>query len=533
MRGVRVERDRERHAERAGAQAPLDVLVIQEELLVERPDLLPGTARDAQAGAAQVITRPVDVAAEASLELELSTGEGHAERTVDARRGGSAIPGCCDERLDATPLHEQVVVEQHGMLGTVHEGPGQAGVGSAGEPAIVGQAQDHGAVARIDARAVPGLVVDQDAVRRGRDVRKASETGAGPCAGAPRDDDSSDAHGSRVYPPCNPDLAARNPRRLVALSTMKVLPVLKTGILWATRRARTLAEDQRYWLRQRALARAEKAAAADLGYVALDGAASAEHQTRVRGLQRRRELEHEFHSVRPWITGFLLDNRTYGGNFRPPEKLRVQFAQAFPGVRTILELGSLEGGHTFALAALAGVEHVVAVEGRTENVERARVVQRALGVDNVTFVVGNLETMDMAPLGHFDAIFCTGLLYHLPCPWELLARLAAVSGRIYIWTQCADEPVDGHDAGGYAGRSYDEWGRWEPLSGLSPTSFWPTREELVRMISDAGFPVVHVFGEEQVPRRGPALMLAAARRRELMSEACTPALGHEDAGSRA
>ena len=41
VRGARVERDRERHAERAGAQAPLDVLVVQEELLVERPDASP------------------------------------------------------------------------------------------------------------------------------------------------------------------------------------------------------------------------------------------------------------------------------------------------------------------------------------------------------------------------------------------------------------------------------------------------------------------------------------------------------------
>ena len=96
-----------------------------------------------------------------------------------------------------------------------------------------------------------------------------------------------------------------------------------------------------------------------------------------------------------------------------------------------------------------------------------------------------------------------------------------------MWTQCADEPVEGHDAGGYAGRSYDEWGRWEPLSGLSPTSFWPTREELVRMISDAGFRFVHVFGEEQMPRRGPALMLAAASQPELLSQACTPSLGHQ------
>ena len=81
------------------------------------------------------------------------------------------------------------------------------------------------------------------------------------------------------------------------------------------------------------------------------------------------------------------------------------------------------------------------------------------------------------------------------------------SDRIYVRTQCANEAVSGHEAGGYAGRSYDEWGRSEPLSGLSPTSFWPTRDELVRMLADAGFAHVHAFGEERVPRRGPAVML--------------------------
>jgi hypothetical protein len=86
-----------------------------------------------------------------------------------------------------------------------------------------------------------------------------------------------------------------------------------------------------------------------------------------------------------------------------------------------------------------------------------------------------------------------------------------------VWTQCAEVAVHGQEGGGSSGRTYQEWGRWEPLSGLSATSFWPTRSELVRMIVDAGFPHAHVLAEEQVPRRGPALTLAAARRPELLA----------------
>ncbi len=148
----------------------------------------------------------------------------------------------------------------------------------------------------------------------------------------------------------------------------------------------------------------------------------------------------------------------------------------------------------------------------------ARVVQRGLGVQDVEFVIGDLEAMDMAALGSFDAVFCTALA----CSTTSRARGTCCGGslrsdRIYVRTQCANEAVSGHEAGGYAGRGYDEWGRSEPLSGLSPTSFWPTRDELVRMLADAGFAHVHVFGEERVPRRGPAVMLADASRVELMA----------------
>ena len=89
----------------------------------------------------------------------------------------------------------------------------------------------------------------------------------------------------------------------------------------------------------------------------------------------------------------------------------------------ILELGSCQGGGTFQLAKRRDVEEIVAIEGRDYNIEKARFVQRLLERDNVSFIEANLETFDLKSLGRFDAVYCVGLLYHLPKPWELLARL--------------------------------------------------------------------------------------------------------------
>ena len=118
---------------------------------------------------------------------------------VDARRGRARVAGGRHERLDAARLDEHVVVEQHGVRGAVLERAREAGVGAAGEAAVVAQAHDDRAVRRIDARAVAGLVVDEHAPRGRRDLREAPETGAGALAGAPCDDDRSDAHSRGVY----------------------------------------------------------------------------------------------------------------------------------------------------------------------------------------------------------------------------------------------------------------------------------------------------------------------------------------------
>jgi SAM-dependent methyltransferase len=229
-------------------------------------------------------------------------------------------------------------------------------------------------------------------------------------------------------------------------------------------------------------------------------------------------LRREFRSRGPWVTRFRIGDRTYGGKVDLVEDARIErFAAAFPDARSVLELGSLEGAHSISLARR--VEHVVAVEGRHESIARARFVQELLGVANVTFVEADLETTPLEQFGRFDAVFCVGLLYHLPQPWLLLDQLAAVAPRVLLQTHyaaSAEATVDG-----LPGRRYREHGRRDPLSGLSPSSFWLTLPALTGRLEQGGY-AVELLEDDPSHRHGPIVTVAARK-----AEAGVPGRGIE------
>jgi hypothetical protein len=84
------------------------------------------------------------------------------------------------------------------------------------------------------------------------------------------------------------------------------------------------------------------------------------------------QIEAGFRKHGEWMTRFQIGDRDYGGrfNFMHDDRLKW-FYEVFPDVRTILELGSLEGGQSFRLAQQPGVQ-ITAIEGRDHNIEKAR-----------------------------------------------------------------------------------------------------------------------------------------------------------------
>ena len=225
---------------------------------------------------------------------------------------------------------------------------------------------------------------------------------------------------------------------------------------------------------------------------------------------RPAELAAEFAKLGPWIFQFRIDGRDYGGGISAVGDERVErFIRYAPEVQTILELGSLEGAQTFILAERPGVQRVLAVEGREANLRKARFVQGLLQVPKVEFVQANLEHADLAQFGKFDAVFCCGLLYHLPEPWKLIEQLPAVAPTLFIWTQYAAEE-EAIDVGrGLRGKIHGEGGPDEPLSGMSPTAVWLTLASLRSVLQASGYKRIDVIHDDPKHANGPAVTIGA------------------------
>ncbi len=221
-------------------------------------------------------------------------------------------------------------------------------------------------------------------------------------------------------------------------------------------------------------------------------------------------LSDAFERRGPWVTGVRIDDKVYGRATRHSSPRLREFFEAFPEASRgrVLEPGSLEGAMTVELAKRA--QEVVGLEGRPENVERAQFLRGLFGTDNVAFYVTDLEKDDLSSYGKFDAVFCCGLLYHLHNPRSFVERAAAVAPNLYLDTQYARPDWELVERDGLWGWIRTEDPR-DPQSGLSATAFWPTLDELYRLLSESGYTTVETLARPPENRHGPRVHIAATR----------------------
>jgi hypothetical protein len=223
-----------------------------------------------------------------------------------------------------------------------------------------------------------------------------------------------------------------------------------------------------------------------------------------------RDLTADFEKLGPWVFQFRIDGGDYGGGISAEGDVRLErFFRFAPEAKTILELGSLEGAQTFIMARRDGVKRVVALEGREANLRKARFVQELLQLGNVEFAQANLENADLAAFGKFDAVFCCGLLYHLPEPWKLIEQTAAIAPTLFIWTQYAAENEARDIGNGLRGKTHIEGGPDEPLSGMSATATWLTLDSLRELLARSGYNKIEIIHDDPAHANGPAVTIGA------------------------
>ena len=221
---------------------------------------------------------------------------------------------------------------------------------------------------------------------------------------------------------------------------------------------------------------------------------------------------------------------------------RIRWAESvfggFQGMRA-LELGPLEGGHSFMLDR-GGATSVDAIEANTRGYLKCLIVKETVGLPSVRFHLGDFmpilddPTAAMADWhpegGRFDLAVASGVLYHMQEPVEMLAGLSALADRLFIWTQYLDPErlADLSDKGARFGpleqRTYGDlvyscatqtYGRALGIAGFcggpEQRSRWLTRQALFDALEYVGYTDLKVDFDEPDHPNGPAIAICASK----------------------
>ncbi|CAB3784406.1 tRNA U34 carboxymethyltransferase [Paraburkholderia ultramafica] len=196
--------------------------------------------------------------------------------------------------------------------------------------------------------------------------------------------------------------------------------------------------------------------------------------------------------------------------------------------KSILELGPMEGGHTYMLSQ-GGASRVLAVEANSKAFLKCLLVQNALKF-NAEFMFGDFRKLLQKRDQQFDLILASGVLYHMTDPVALLEDMAHASDSICIWTHYFDSDVARTNANMQthmdAESTLSEF-RGRPITthrmnylgaienkkfigGTAPHSYWITKESLLTVLKELGMTVIVGIDDQDHPA-GPSILLYATR----------------------
>ncbi|MEA2840913.1 MAG: hypothetical protein QOF41_2243 [Methylobacteriaceae bacterium] len=140
-----------------------------------------------------------------------------------------------------------------------------------------------------------------------------------------------------------------------------------------------------------------------------------------------------------WLSA--LPNFGYGGHQLFDDARITQFDRAIGGFfgKKILELGPLEGGHTYAMSLL-GASEIIAVEANRDAFLRCLIVKELYGL-KAKFMCGDFEKYLLDSPPRVDVILASGVLYHMVEPLQLIEAMAKSCDTVCMWTHYFDEQV--------------------------------------------------------------------------------------------
>ncbi|HEY9906970.1 MAG TPA: hypothetical protein V6D18_05105 [Thermosynechococcaceae cyanobacterium] len=197
--------------------------------------------------------------------------------------------------------------------------------------------------------------------------------------------------------------------------------------------------------------------------------------------------------------------------------------------KSVLELGPLEGGHTYMLEK-AGAAEILSVEANTRAFLKCLIVKELLEMRYARFLCGDfLEFLREEELS-FQVCLASGVLYHMQNPAELISLLARrCSEYLLLWTHYYDASLilNSPWASKFNGSFEHEYQGFHHTlhrqeyqasldfagfcGGNAPTSCWMTRADILRCLDHFGFELLGINFDTPNPN-GPCFALVARRR---------------------
>jgi hypothetical protein len=211
---------------------------------------------------------------------------------------------------------------------------------------------------------------------------------------------------------------------------------------------------------------------------------------------------------------------------------RVEWAlEQLGGVsgRSVLELGPLEGGHTYML--LNAGASVTAIEAQTRAYLKCLIAKEVLGMTGARFQLGDFMAYLRAEPEHVDVCFASGVLYHMRNPVETIALMGEVADQLFLWTHIYDEQImrasellsprfTTEEVLEYEGFPHTLH-RFEYAEALNNKAFcggsaiysnWLSRNDLFAALDRFGWTVKATGYDEPDHPHGPAIALVATHR---------------------
>jgi hypothetical protein len=195
---------------------------------------------------------------------------------------------------------------------------------------------------------------------------------------------------------------------------------------------------------------------------------------------------------------------------------------------SVLELGPLEGGHTYMLDR-AGAQ-VTAVESNSRAYLKCLIAKELLAMRNARFLRGDFTAYLRDEPAPVDLVLASGVLYHMVDPGELLSLMAGVSSRLAIWTHYFDAAVVMAGASAHQfqadpvavrtgdatyllhPRDYLDALGWGGFCG-GPETFarWMERGDILDLLGRLGFDDIEIAFDQPDHVNGPCFLLLARR----------------------